>query len=135
MHSNPDGTADDTRTVLTLVTGASARAREAAIAASLSDLHDLHEGATQAIILEGLASGTSPLDDLPAGSSVARIAPGCLCCTGNLVLRVTLNRLLRRRPSRIFIGVADSEHLDQLRSWLHSAPYDQLLRLTSDLNA
>ncbi|MCS0582475.1 GTPase [Massilia pinisoli] len=132
MHSNRDGTADDTRTVLTLVTGASARAREAAIAASLSDLHQ--EG-TQAIILEGLASGTSPLDDLPAGQSVARIAPGCLCCTGNLVLRVTLNRLLRRRPSRIFIGVADSEHLDQLRSWLHSEPYDQLLRLTSDLNA
>jgi hypothetical protein len=135
VHSNPDGTADATRTVLTLVTGASARAREAAIAASLSDLHDLHEGATQAIILEGLASGTSPLDDLPAGSAVARIAPGCLCCTGNLVLRVTLNRLLRRRPSRIFIGVADSEHLDQLRSWLQSEPYDQLLRLTSDLNA
>lgn len=132
MHSNPDGTADDTRTVLTLVTGASARAREAAIAASLSDLH---QDATQAIILEGLASGTSPLDDLPAGQAVARIAPGCLCCTGNLVLRVTLNRLLRRRPSRIFIGVADSEHLDQLRSWLHSEPYDQLLRLTSDLKA
>jgi len=132
VHSNPDGTADDTRTVLTLVTGASARAREAAIAASLSDLH---EDGEQAIILEGLASGTSPLDDLPAGQAVARIAPGCLCCTGNLVLRVTLNRLLRRRPSRIFIGVADSEHLDQLRSWLHSEPYDQLLRLTSDLNA
>ena len=132
MHSNPDGTADDTRTVLTLVTGASARAREAAIAASLSELH---EDATQAIILEGLASGTSPLDDLPTGSAVARIAPGCLCCTGNLVLRVTLNRLLRRRPSRIFIGVADSEHLDQLRSWLQSEPYDQLLRLTSDLKA
>ena len=132
MHSNPDGTADDTRTVLTLVTGASARAREAAIAASLSDLH---EDGEQAIILEGLASGTSPLDDLPAGPSVARIAPGCLCCTGNLVLRVTLNRLLRQRPRRIFIGVADSAHLDQLRSWLQSEPYDQLLRLTSDLKA
>jgi len=132
VHSNPDGAADDARTVLTLVTGAAASAREAAIAARLSDLH---EDGTQAIILEGLASGTSPLDDLPAGPSVARIAPGCLCCTGNLVLRVTLNRLLRRRPSRIFIGVADSEHLDQFRSWLHSEPYDQLLRLTSDLNA
>jgi G3E family GTPase len=132
VHSNPDGTADASRTFLTLVTGASARAREAAIAASLSDLH---QDGTQAIILEGLASGTSPLDGLPAGQSVARIAPGCLCCTGNLVLRVTLNRLLRRRPSRIFIGVADSEHLDQLRSWLQSEPYDQLLRLTSDLKA
>ncbi|PQO90689.1 GTPase [Massilia phosphatilytica] len=132
MHSNPDGAADDARTVLTLVTGARAGAREAAIAAHLSDLH---EDGAQAIILEGLASGNSPLDDLPDGRTLARIAPGCLCCTGNLVLRVTLNRLLRQRPRRIFIGVADSEHLDQLRSWLQSEPYDQLLRLTSDLKA
>jgi G3E family GTPase len=131
VHSNPGGQ-DDARTVLTLVTGPGAAAREAAIAAHLSDLH---EDATQAIILEGLASGNSPLDDLPSGQTVARIAPGCLCCTGNLVLRVTLNRLLRQRPRRIFIGVADSEHLDQLRSWLQSEPYDQLLRLTSDLKA
>jgi G3E family GTPase len=64
---------------------------------------------------------------------MARIAPGCLCCTGNLVLRVTLNRLLRQRPKRLFIGIARSEHLDQLRSWLQSKPYDQLLRLTDDL--
>ena len=132
MHNDPGGAADDARTVLTLVTGAGAATREAAIAARLSDLH---EDGTQAIILEGLASGNSPLDDLPPEQTVARIAPGCLCCTGNLVLRVTLNRLLRRRPRRIFIGVADSEHLDQLRSWLQSEPYDQLLRLTSDLNA
>lgn len=132
MHSNPDGAPDDARTVLTLVTGAGAATREAAIAARLSDLH---EDGMQAIILEGLASGLSPLDDLPPEQTVARIAPGCLCCTGNLVLRVTLNRLLRRRPRRIFIGVADGEHLDQLRSWLQSEPYDQLLRLTSDLNA
>ena len=136
MHSNPVGAADDARTVLTLVTGASAGTREAAIAARLSDLHeDRSAPIMQAIILEGLASGISPLDDLPPGQTLARIAPGCLCCTGNLVLRVTLNRLLRQRPRRIFIGVADSGHLDQLRSWLQSEPYDQLLRLTSDLKA
>ncbi len=131
MHSSTDA-----RTVLTLVTGPGAAAREAAIAAHLSDLHEERlEPITQAIILEGLASGSSPLDDLPSGQTLARIAPGCLCCTGNLVLRVTLNRLLRQRPRRIFVGVADSGHLDQLRSWLQSEPYDQLLRLTSDLNA
>ena len=135
MHSNP-GDQDDARTVLTLVTGPGAAAREAAIAAHLSDLHeDRPAPIMQAIILEGLASGISPLDDLPPGQTLARIAPGCLCCTGNLVLRVTLNRLLRQRPRRIFIGVADSGHLDQLRSWLQSEPYDQLLRLTSDLKA
>ena len=112
----------------TLVTGPSAGAREQAIFDQLK-LSTLH----QAVIIEGLASGTSPLDSLPEHILFARIAPGCLCCAGNLVLRVTLNRLLRQRPERLFIGVARSEHLDQLRSWLQAEPYDQLLRLTPDL--
>jgi hypothetical protein len=120
-------------TAATLVTGSSAAAREQAIfdQLNLSELH--HDGAKTVVILEGLAPGNSPLDSLPAHVLSARIAPGCLCCAGNLVLRVTLNRLLRQRPERLFIGVARSEHLDQLRSWLQAEPYDQLLRLTSDL--
>jgi hypothetical protein len=123
----------------TLVTGASARAREAAIAAELANLAQSQQNPAAsgppAVILEGLAPGASPLDDLAPDLSPARIAPGCLCCTGNLVLRVTLNRLLRKHPGRLFIGVARSEHLDQLRSWLQAEPYDQLLRLTPDLKA
>jgi hypothetical protein len=132
--------ASGARVTTTLVTGASAQAREAAIAAAL--LHpsvdpaaDPHRPAMTAIILEGLASGSSPLDALSDGVQPVRIAPGCLCCTGNLVLRVTLNRLLRQRPERLFIGVARGEHLDQLRSWLQFEPYDQLLRLTDDIKA
>lgn len=116
----------------TLVTGASAQAREAAIAAALADSDQIP---STAIILEGLAPGSSPLDTFHDRLQPARIAPGCLCCTGNLVLRVTLNRLLRQRPERLFIGVARSEHLDQLRSWLQAEPYDQLLGLTDDLQA
>jgi hypothetical protein len=119
---------------VTLVTGATARAREAAIA---EQLH--HDGAesphsgVEAVILEGLADAQSQL--LPSPSLlISRIAAGCLCCAGNLVLRVTLNRLLRQRPQRLFIGVARGEHLDQLRSWLQNPPYDQLLELTPDLN-
>jgi len=119
----------------TLVTGPGADAREAAIARAValeaSGIDTFHP----AVILEGLPSGAAPLDALADSLQVARIAPGCLCCTGNVVLRVTLNRLLRQRPGRIFIGVARSEHLDQLRSWLQAEPYDQLLRLTPDLDA
>jgi hypothetical protein len=112
----------------TLVTGPSGRAREAAIAANL------HQNGATAIILEGLADAHSPL--FPSASLlISRIAPGCLCCTGNLVLRVTLNRLLRVSPKRLYIGVARGEHLDQLRSWLRGAPYDQLLELTADLHS
>ena len=119
----------------TLVTGASAQAREGAIARRIqTELSNPQQTLPTAIILEGLAPGSSPLDTLDSSRFLtARIAPGCLCCTGNLVLRVTLNRLLRQRPGRLFIGVARSEHLDQLRSWLQSEPYDQLLRLTDDL--
>ena len=113
------------RVAATLVTGASAALREAAIAAQLHQ-----NGASTAIILEGLPAGQPLLADAPL---LARIAPGCLCCTGNLVLRVTLNRLLRQRPARLFIGVARDAHLDQLRSWLSAPPYDQLLELTPDL--
>lgn len=118
----------------TLVTGASVQAREAAIAAAIAATS---ADFPTAVILEGLAPGHSPFDNLCADVLArvhsARIAPGCLCCTGNLVLRVTLNRLLRQRPASLYIGVARGEHLDQLRSWLRSEPYDQLLRLTDDL--
>ena len=110
--------------ITTLVTGPSPGAREQAIAA--------HAPPGAAILLEGLPDGRTFLTE---HADVQRIAPGCLCCTGNLVLRVTLNRILRRHPERLYIGLASTEHLDQLRSWLASAPYDQLLELTPELTA
>ena len=114
------------RVTTTLVTGASPAAREAAIGALLAP------GLSTTVLLEGLPDGRTllaPSDTL----LIQRIAPGCLHCTGNLVLRVTLNRILRRPPERLYIGLAATEHLDQLRSWLCSSPYDQLLELTPDL--
>lgn len=138
------------RAVTVLVTGAGAAAREQAIAALLAlplagapgdpgapapgegpgaPAQDL-----SAVILEGLGVAATPLESGP-GLQVVRIAPGCLCCDGNLVLRVTLNRLLRQRPGRLFIGLASSEHLDQLRSWLAAPPYDQLLALDQTVHA
>jgi G3E family GTPase len=124
------------RVATTLVTGASASEREHAIAEQLQRFNepsDSHHVGASAVILEGLAAATSPL--APSDSLlISRIAPGCLCCSGNLVLRVTLNRLLRQHPRRLYIGVARGEHLDQLRSWLQSAPYDQLLELAPVLH-
>ena len=112
----------------TLVTGATAGGRERAIAARIDPTQSC------AVILEGLPDGAASL--LPSEQLlIERIAPGCLCCTGNLVLRVTLNRLLRKRPERLYIGLASTEHLDQLRSWLLTSPYDQLLKLTPDLHS
>ncbi len=120
-----------------LVTGARPGAREAAIAAHLPK-----EGAS-VIILEGLSDGGSALSFDPADGpfsyailpQVLRIAPGCLHCSGNLILRVTLNRVLRRPPARLYLSLASAEHLAQLRSWLSEAPYGTLLKLQDDIAA
>ena len=121
-------------TPLTLVSGGRVGEREASIAQVL-----LPEQPS-AVILEGLADGNSILADLaehtapPAVLQLLRIAPGCLCCSGNLVLRVTLNRLLRHPPAHLFISLADATHIEQLRSWLAASPYDAWLALEPDLS-
>ncbi|MGK5081332.1 GTPase [Janthinobacterium sp. HLX7-2] len=122
-------------TPLTLVSGGRAADREAAIAHALLAQH------STAVILEGFADGNSILANLAEQDSpvpafplqLLRIAPGCLCCSGNLVLRVTLNRLLRHPPAHLFISLADATHIEQLRTWLTASPYDVLLALQPDL--
>ena len=120
-----------------LVIGSRARERETAIAARLET------GVPSVVILEGLsdgcpalafdpADGPIPFDPVP---QVLRIAPGCLHCSGNLILRVTLNRVLRRPPARLYISLASAEHLELLRSWLSEAPYGALLELQPDIAA
>lgn len=116
-----------------LVTGPRAGARETVIAALLQP------GVPSAIILEGLSDGGSALvfEDSPPkyAANVIRIAPGCLHCSGNLVLRVTLNRVLRRPPAQLYISLASAEHLALLREWLSGPPYDALLALQPDIAA
>jgi G3E family GTPase len=113
----------------TIVVGASPALREAAIAAALAP------GSDTAIILEGLPDANSSLETSSARLRIARIAPGCVCCTGNLTMRVTLNRMIRSKPERLYIGLATSAHIEQVRAFLAASPYDNLLALTQDLHA
>ena len=116
-------------TVTTLVVGGTYAAREQAIAASL------RAGQRSAVILEGLPDGKPGLlDTAVAPDAIRRIAPGCLCCTGNLTMRVTLNRVLRYPPQRLFISLANAGHLAEIRAFLGAAPYQALLTLTDDLH-
>ncbi len=117
-------------TPTTLVIGGRAAEREAAIAAAVDP------AVPTAAILEGMPSGASHLEAGAALNAlqIVRIAPGCMCCVGNLTLRVTLNRLLRKPPSRLFIAIADSTHLKQIRAFLTQEPYDALLTLTDHIN-
>ncbi|WP_293778767.1 GTPase [uncultured Oxalicibacterium sp.] len=116
---------------VTIVTGGRAADREAAIQARLDP------ALVTAVIIEGLPDGTTRLDvqssTQPPHLQLQRIAPGCLCCTGNLVMRVTLNRLLRSKPAQLFIAISNASHLPQLRAALGSPPYDTWLRLHEDM--
>ena len=115
-------------TLTTLVSGSRGTAREAAIAAALTTEADL----STAIILEGLPDGQPALAASPT-LFIARIAPGCPCCIGNLTMRVTLNRILRRPPARLYISLAPNAHLEKLRDFLTQEPYDKLLTLSADI--
>jgi hypothetical protein len=117
-------------TEVTLVTGSSYAAREAAIAAAL------RPGVSAFVILEGLPDGKagSPLQQALPPQHVLRIAPGCPCCTGSLTMRVTLNRVLRHAPQQLFIGLAATSHLAQFRAFLRTDSYSRLLTLTEDLH-
>lgn len=73
-----------------------------------------HEG-PQAVVIEGgpgtfVASG---------GITLVQLAAGCVCCVGQLPLRVTVARLLRQvRPARLWIEIADGAHLPEVRRQL-----------------
>jgi G3E family GTPase len=112
------------------VTGTSPGAREQAIRAALDPAQ------STAVILEGLSDGSEVLDDVAqthSSLSIVRIASGCVCCSGNLVMRTTLNRMLRKQPQRLFISLADDRHLEQIRQFLLQEPYAEILSLTKEL--
>jgi G3E family GTPase len=116
-------------TLTTLVIGGRAAAREAYIAAALDPT------VPTAVILEGIASGVALLEQsAPGPLQIMRIAPGCMCCVGNLTLRVTLNRILRKPPARLFIALATATHIAQIRAFLTQEAYRSLLMLTDDVD-
>jgi G3E family GTPase len=117
-------------TQTTLVIGTQVDAREAAIA----KIVDLRK--RTAIIVEGLPAGTDVFDrfiDHP-NVELVRIAPGCLCCTGNLTMRVSLHRILRHHPDQLYISLATASHLAEIQRFLSDPPYSNLLALTEAIN-
>lgn len=73
-----------------------------------------HPHGRRAILSEGFGSFTSP-DDI----AVARLGAGCVCCLGQVPLRVTLTRLMRgQRPEHLLLLLTDSQHLTRVRTVL-----------------
>lgn len=133
-------------TPVTLIAGAPAALRESAVAAAIVTLVGgraaRSTGSAPAIsivvVLEGLPGGQDPIAAAAAlieraRIQIIRIAPGCPCCSGNLTMRVTLNRILRHPPQALYIGLASAQHLTAFRQFLTQAPYDQLLQLNQDI--
>lgn len=117
-------------TPTTLVYGSSSTARELAITTHFN------AGCSTVVIAEGIASISGTLQSLESQQQlqVFRIAPGCPCCSGNLTMRVTLNRILRRPPQRLYLSLASAAHLPQIRRFLQEAQYQSLLSLSEELN-
>lgn len=55
----------------------------------------------------------------PADVPLARLAPGCVCCVGQVPLRVALGRLVRaHRPDDMLLLLASADHLPRVRALL-----------------
>lgn len=117
-------------TPTTLVYGGDSSAREQAIATRFD------ANCSTVVIAEGIAGPGASLHSLEAQQQlqIFRIAPGCPCCSGNLTMRVTLNRALRKPPQRLYLSLASAGHLPQIRSFLQEAQYQSLLSLCEELN-
>ena len=110
----------------TLVAGGTAAARQAAV------IERLDPAIPAAIIFEGIHPAHPAFVD-PARPTLlltTTIAPDCPCCGAGLVLRVTLDRMVQRRPQRLFICLADAGHLSHLQQFLGEPPYAHRLSLT-----
>jgi CO dehydrogenase nickel-insertion accessory protein CooC1 len=72
-------------------------------------------GVRRAILIEGAFSAL----DVLAGVPVTRLGAGCVCCMGQVPLRVGLTRLVRaQRPDVVLLVLASGEHLARVRALL-----------------
>lgn len=113
----------------TLIVGATAQDRERTIA-GLIRRH--HEAPHCAVLLEGLSGGTPILESLPH-VTVTRIAPGCVCCSNQMVMRTYLHRLIRQQPDHLYLSLADHTHLNNVRNALQRDGYENVLTLSEVL--
>ena len=114
-------------TTLRLVYGANQSEREHAIKTHINP-----RLFTMAL-LEGGALENTPLNSV-ALLKVVRMAPGCPCCSGNLTMRVMLNRALKEKPDLVFLSLANSLHLTSIRDFLQEDQYSGRLDLGVDLD-
>ncbi len=112
---------------VTLIAGSSYSHRETWICNQVSQLPAQKIG----VLLEGLPQGDFLLEP-SQNLLLERLASGCFCCVGNLVVRVVLNRLIRSKTSHIFIGLSLAEHLASFKTFLQDSSYQELIQFESE---
>ena len=81
----------------------------------LNDWLALHPDGRRAVIAENGFMALEASHDV----AVARLAPGCVCCVGQVPMRVTLTRTLRaHRPDAVLLLLATADHLPRVRALL-----------------
>lgn len=69
----------------------------------------------RAILIEGAFSAL----DVPPGLPVTRMGAGCVCCMGQVPLRVGLTRMVRAlRPDVVLLVLASGEHRARVQALL-----------------
>jgi hypothetical protein len=74
-----------------------------------------HAGGPRLVVAENAFGALAAPDDVP----VVRLAAGCVCCIGQVALRVALVRAVRaHRPSAVLLLLASADHLPRVRALL-----------------
>jgi CobW/HypB/UreG, nucleotide-binding domain len=111
-----------TRIPVHIVTGAPGTGKTAFIARLCAEREDW-------LGLVNLASSPG------AGPNLKPLAAGCPCCTGKVVLQVTLARALRATGAgRAFVELGDAGHLQGLERALGESPLDLSLVISRSIS-
>ena len=74
-----------------------------------------HPTGVRTIIVEGALAAIDAPDDV----AITRLAGGCVCCLGQVPLRVALVRSVRAlHPEHVLLLLASGAHLDRIRALL-----------------
>jgi G3E family GTPase len=76
---------------------------------------DRHPAGRRTVVVENSFAALEGPEDVP----VIRLAAGCVCCVGQVPLRVALVRAVRaHRPQDLLLLLATAEHLPRVRALL-----------------
>jgi hypothetical protein len=119
------------RVVVTIQARRGAAAQQAALRDWLAARADVSSRNRERPVAAVIAEGAFTALTAPAGVVIEQIAAGCVCCVGQIALRVTLTRVLRQhRPTQLLLLLASGEHIDRVRRMLLEDQFATVLQFS-----